>query len=383
MAEESDNEKTEDPTPERIKKSREEGQVPRSRELTTLAMLLVGWGLMAIGGSQLARQLQQLMHNGLAFDRLLVRDPQHMLDQAASLLGLAMLALLPLVGGLYLTALTAPAIIGGLNLSGKAIKFNPKKLNPLSGLKRLFSSQMLSEMVKAILKVLLAATGGGLFLMLNKSQLVALMFEPLNMALNDISKLLMLCMLIIILSLIPMVIFDVVYQLWSNWKKLRMSRQDVKDEFKKQEGDPLLKGRIRQLQRQMAQQRQMAAVPDADVVVNNPTHYSVALKYQEGSMGAPVVVAKGSGLIALRIRELAAENRIPMLDAPPLARALYRHCETGAPVPTELYNAVAEVLAWVYGLRRWRKGYGNPPSRPMNLPVPAKLDFAQESESDG
>lgn len=383
MAEESDNEKTEDPTPERIKKSREEGQVPRSRELTTLAMLLVGWGLMAIGGSQLARKLQQLMHNGLAFDRLLVRDPQHMLDQAASLLGIAMLALLPLVGGLYLTALTAPAIIGGLNLSGKAIKFNPKKLNPLSGLKRLFSSQMLSEMVKAILKVLLAATGGGLFLMLNKSQLVALMFEPLNMALHDISQLLMLCMLIIILSLIPMVIFDVVYQLWSNWKKLRMSRQDVKDEFKKQEGDPLLKGRIRQLQRQMAQQRQMAAVPDADVVVNNPTHYSVALKYQEGSMGAPVVVAKGSGLIALRIRELAAENRIPMLDAPPLARALYRHCETGAPVPTELYNAVAEVLAWVYGLRRWRKGYGNPPSRPMNLPVPEKLDFAQESESDG
>lgn len=383
MAEESDNEKTEDPTPERIKKSREEGQVPRSRELTTLAMLLVGWGLMAIGGSQLARKLQQLMHNGLAFDRLLVRDPQHMLDQAASLLGIAMLALLPLVGGLYLTALTAPAIIGGLNFSGKAIKFNPKKLNPLSGLKRLFSSQMLSEMVKAILKVLLAATGGGLFLMLNKSQLIALMFEPLNMALNDISQLLMLCMLIIVLSLIPMVIFDVVYQLWSNWKKLRMSRQDVKDEFKKQEGDPLLKGRIRQLQRQMAQQRQMAAVPDADVVVNNPTHYSVALKYQEGSMGAPVVVAKGSGLIALRIRELAAENRIPMLDAAPLARALYRHCETGAPVPTELYNAVAEVLAWVYGLRRWRKGYGNPPSRPLNLPVPAKLDFAQESESDG
>jgi Flagellar biosynthesis pathway, component FlhB len=162
-----------------------------------------------------------------------------------------------------------------------------------------------------------------------------------------------------------------------------MSRQDVKDEFKKQEGDPLLKGRIRQLQRQMAQQRMMSDVPTADVVVNNPTHYSVALKYQQGSMGAPRVVAKGSGLIALSIRELAAENRIPMLDAPPLARALYRHCETGAPVPTELYNAVAEVLAWVYSLRRWRKGYGNRPTCPVNLPVPATLDFAQESESDG
>jgi flagellar biosynthetic protein FlhB len=383
MSEESDNEKTEDPTPQRKQKAREEGQVPRSRELTTLAMLLVGSGLMLAGGDYLVGNLLHLLHNGLTFDRLLVRDPQHMLDQAGSLIGIAFLALLPLVGGLYITAVSAPLIIGGLNLSGKAIKLNLKKLNPISGIKRLFSAQMLSEMVKAILKVLLAGVGGGLFLLHNKSKFIGLMFEPLGMALSDISGILIGCMLIIILSLIPMVAFDVIYQLWSNWKKLRMSRQEVKDEFKKQEGDPQLKGRIRQLQRQMAQQRMMTDVPTADVVVNNPTHYSVALKYQEGSMGAPIVVAKGSGLIALRIRELAEESRIPMLEAPPLARALYRHCEPGAPVPTELYNAVAEVLAWVYGLRRWRKGYGIRPQQPKDLPVPAALDFAQESESDG
>ncbi|MWT63556.1 flagellar biosynthesis protein FlhB, partial [Escherichia coli] len=137
--------------------------------------------------------------------------------------------------------------------------------------------------------------------------------------------------------------FDVIYQLWSNFKKLRMSRQEIKDEFKNQEGDPHIKGRVRQIQRQMAQSRMMAEVPTADVVVNNPTHYSVALKYQEGTMGAPIVVASGSGLIALRIREMAEENRVPMLEAPPLARALYRHCEPGQPVPGELYNAVAEV----------------------------------------
>lgn len=383
MSEQNDTEKTEDPTPQRIQKSREEGQVPRSRELTSLLMLLVGWGLMMLGGHRLAREMQHLLHQGLAFDRLLVRDPQHMLDQAASLLGIAFLALLPVVGGLYLTALMAPSLIGGLNMSSKAIKFDLKKLNPLTGLKRLFSAQMLAEMVKAILKVLLAGLAGGLFLLLNKNKLIGLMFEPLGMALSDISTLMMSCMLFIILSLIPMVAFDVVYQLWSNWKKLRMSRQDIKDEFKKQEGDPLFKGRIKQLQRQMAQQRMMTAVPDADVVVNNPTHYSVALKYQEGSMGAPIVVAKGTGLIALRIRELAEENRVPMLDAPPLARALYRHCETGSPVPTELYNAVAEVLAWVYSLRRWRKGHGIRPLQPKNLPVPTNLDFAQESDNDG
>lgn len=379
MSEENDSEKTEDPTPHRKQKAREEGQVPRSRELTSLSMLLAGWGLLLVGGNYLAKQLQHLLHNGLTFDRLLVSDPQHMLHHAAALLGMAFLAILPFVGGLFITALVTPSIIGGLNMSAKAIKFNLKKLNPLSGIKRLFSGQMVSEMVKSILKVLLAGIGGGLFLWLNKAKFINLIFEPLGMALADISALLIGCMLVIILSLIPMVAFDVIYQLWSNFKKLRMSLKEIKDEFKNQEGDPQIKARVRQLQRQMAQQRMMTDVPTADVVVNNPTHYSVALKYQEGAMGAPMVVASGSGLIALSIRELAEENRVPMLEAPPLARALYRHCDPGTPVPAELYSAVAEVLAWVYGLKRWRKGYGSRPLTPKDLPVPATMDFVQES----
>ncbi|EMJ5881716.1 flagellar type III secretion system protein FlhB [Enterobacter cloacae] len=379
MSEQNDSEKTEDPTPHKKQKAREEGQVPRSRELTSLAMLLVGWGLMLMAGSYLAKKLQQLLHNGLTFDRLLVSDPQQMLHHAGSLLGLAFLAILPFVGGLFITAVATPSIIGGLNMSAKAIKFNLKKLNPLSDIKRLFSGQMVSEMVKSVLKVMLAGIGGGLFLWFNKDRFINLVFEPLHIALGDVSALLTGCMLVIILSLIPMVVFDVVYQLWSNFKKLRMSLKEIKDEFKNQEGDPLIKNRIRQLQRQMAQQRMMTDVPTADVVVNNPTHYSVALKYQEGAMGAPLVVASGSGLIALRIRELAEENRVPMLEAPPLARALYRHCEPGTPVPAELYSAVAEVLAWVYGLKRWRKGYGLRPLTPKDLPVPAEMDFAQES----
>lgn len=379
MSEENDSEKTEDPTPHRKQKAREEGQVPRSRELTSLSMLLAGWGLLLVGGNYLAKQLQHLLHNGLTFDRLLVSDPQHMLHHAAALLGMAFLAILPFVGGLFIAALVTPSIIGGLNMSAKAIKFNLKKLNPLSGIKRLFSGQMVSEMVKSILKVLLAGIGGGLFLWLNKAKFINLIFEPLGMALADISALLIGCMLVIILSLIPMVAFDVIYQLWSNFKKLRMSLKEIKDEFKNQEGDPQIKARVRQLQRQMAQQRMMTDVPTADVVVNNPTHYSVALKYQEGAMGAPMVVASGSGLIALRIRELAEENRVPMLEAPPLARALYRHCDPGTPVPAELYSAVAEVLAWVYGLKRWRKGYGSRPLTPKDLPVPATMDFVQES----
>ena len=380
MSETNENDKTEDPTPHRKQKAREEGQIPRSREMTSVIMLLAGWGLMVGCGEYLIRKLLHVMHNGLTFDRLLVRDPQHMLQQASTLLGSAFIAVLPLVAGLFLTAITAPPLIGGLSLSGKAIKFDVKKLNPVKGLKRLFSSQTLSEMLKSVLKVVLAGAGGTLFLWLNKARFMGLAFESLGFALSDISNLLLSCMIIIIMSLIPMVAFDVIYQLWSDFKKLRMSKQEIKDEFKNQEGDPQLKGRIRQLQRQMAQQRMMSDVPEADVVVNNPTHYSVALRYEEGKMGAPVVIAKGSGLVALRIRELAQEHRIPMLEAPPLARALFRHCETGEPVPTELYNAVAEVLAWVYGLRRWRKGYGMRPLTPKELPVPAAMDFAQESK---
>ncbi|ADP09844.1 Flagellar biosynthetic protein FlhB [Erwinia sp. Ejp617] len=380
MSQESDNEKTEAPTPSRIAKAREEGQIPRSKELTTLLMLLVGWGLMLCSGGNLVRSLQSLLHNALIFDRLLVLDPAQMLQRSSSLLGQAFMAIMPFVFGLLLTAVSAPPLIGGLILSGKSLAPKLKKLNPLSGIKRMFSAQMASEMVKAILKVLLATIGGGLYLLLNKEKFIRLIFEPLGMALTDISGLLLGCLLAVIMSLIPMVAFDVIYQLYSHWKKLRMSRQEIKDEFKKQEGDPQIKGRVRQMQRAMAQRRMMTDVPDADVIVNNPTHYSVALKYQDGSLGAPKVVAKGSGLVALRIRELAENHKVPMLEAPPLARALYRHCEIGAPIPADLYHAVAEVLAWVYSLRRWRKGYGQRPNTPENLPVPEALDFAQESK---
>lgn len=380
MSQESDNEKTEDPTPQRRESARKKGQIARSKELTSLLMLLAGWGLMLGGGERMLRHLSDLLHGGLVFDRLLTRDPALMLQRAAGLLGLAMMALLPLLAGLWLTAVSAPSLIGGLNLSGKALKPAFKKLNPLSGLKRMFSRQMAAEMIKALLKVLLATVGAGTWLLLHRERFIRLIFEPTGTALADISSLVSSCMLAVLLSLVPMVAFDVIYQLLSQQKKLRMSRQEIKDEFKKQEGDPQIKSRVRQMQRAMAQQRMMSEVPTADVVVNNPTHYAVALKYQENSMGAPKVVARGSGLVALRIRELAESHRVPMLTAPPLARALYRHCETGDPIPADLYNAVAEVLAWVYGLKRWRQSGGPQPVSPVNLPVPEALDFSESKK---
>lgn len=380
MSEESDVEKTEDPTPHRRQKAREEGQIPRSKELTSLMMLLVGWLLLITGGENTVEQLMLMLHDGLTFDNLLARDVTFTVIRAGELLSMAMHTMLPLLGGLFLTALVSPACLGGLSLSGKSLKVDLTRLNPLSGIKRIMSMQMVSELFKSLLKVVLVGAASTLYLLRSKTHMIQLIYEPLPDAINDSGEMLSHCMLIVILTLLPLVGYDVFYQLMSNLKKLRMSRQEIRDEHKQHEGDPHVKGRIRQLQRAAAQQRMMADIPRADVIVNNPTHYSIALSYQEGGNRAPVMLAKGAGEIALRIREEAEKHRIPMLEAPPLARALYRHCEIGQEIPASLYAAVAEVLAWVYGMRSWRKGKGILPKKPENLPVPQALDFAQESQ---
>lgn len=380
MSEESDVEKTEEPTPHRRQKAREEGQIPRSKELTSLLMLLVGWGLMLAGGERLVKHLTHLLQGGLTFDALLARDPAQIFYQLRHLGDLAVSALLLLLPGLFLTGLMTPMLLGGLQLGGKSFKLDFKRLSPLSGFKRMFSAQLISELLKGLLKVTLIGCVCGIYLFAHKQQFIHLMNQPLDSALRHFAQLIMGCLLVVVLSLLPMVGYDIFYQIFSNLKKLRMSRQEIRDEYKQNEGDPHIKARIKQLQRAAATRRMMAELPGADVVINNPTHYSVALRYKEGDMAAPVLIAKGAGETALRIRAVAEQHHIPMLQAPPLARALYRHCELNAPIPAALYSAVAEVLAWVYGLRRWRNAGGLRPKKPVNLPVPPALDFTPESQ---
>lgn len=381
MSEESDVEKTEEPTPHRREKAREEGQIPRSKELTSLLMLLAGWALMFIGGERVARHLMQLLHAGLTFDHLQIQDPLSMLHQLHQLLLMMVNTMLPFWLGLFITGTLSPMILGGINFSGKSLQPDIKRLSPLSGLKRMFSVQVISELLKGLMKAGLVGWAGAFFLFKNKMHFIQLASEPLPEAFAHTTTLLLSCLMAVLLFLIPVVGYDAFYQVMSNLKKLRMSRQEIRDEFKQQEGDPHVKSRIKQMQRAAARSRMMSDVPKADVIVNNPTHYSVALAYQEGGMSAPRVLAKGAGEVALKIRELGRQHHIPMLEAPPLARALYRHCDIGEQIPGELYSAVAEVLAWVYGLRRWRNSGGLPPKQPTNLPVPEGLDFVQESEN--
>ena len=226
-------------------------------------------------------------------------------------------------------------------------------------------------------------SSAGFYLWYHWPEMMRLISESPLTAMSNALNLVGLCALLVVLSIIPMVGFDVIFQLYSHFKKLRMSRQDIRDEYKQMEGDPHVKGRIRQMQRAAARRRMMDDVPKADVIVTNPTHYSVALRYDENKMSAPKVVAKGAGLIALRIREIGTEHRVPILEAPPLARALYRHADIGQQIPGQLYAAVAEVLAWVWQLKRWRLAGGQRPVKPENLPVPAALDFMNEKDTDG
>ncbi|HGM5489962.1 TPA: flagellar biosynthesis protein FlhB [Serratia fonticola] len=380
MAEDSDQEKTEAPTPHRLEKAREEGQIARSRELTSILMLIAGLSILWVAGGHIAQQLARMLAEGLHFDHNMVSNDKQMLRQFAMLLRQAVWALMPILAGLVLVALAAPMLLGGLAFS---LKFDAKRMDPIAGLKRMFSTQVLAELLKAILKATLVGWVAGLYLWHNWAAMLHLVTQQPQDALKNALQIVIFCGMLIVLGLVPMVAFDVFYQLWSHFKKLKMTKQDIRDEHKQQEGDPHVKGRIRQQQRAISRRRMMSDVPKADVIVTNPTHYAVALQYNDKNMSAPKVLAKGAGEIALRIRELANEHRIPTLEAPPLARALYRHSEIGQHIPATLYAAVAEVLAWVYQLRRWQREGGLIPKKPQRLPVPEALDFAGESNSDG
>ncbi|MGM3184909.1 flagellar biosynthesis protein FlhB [Dickeya oryzae] len=383
MADDSDLEKTEAPTPQRTEKAREEGQIPRSKELTSVFILIAGLAILWGYGASMAGRLSDMMAKGLTFDHGFINDERLIISHVGTLLEQAVMALVPILFGLVLVALGAPILLGGLIFSTKAISFDFGKMNPLSGLKRMFSTQVLAELFKAILKAVIVGLITFWFLRHNWNSMLHLVSEPMGMAIKDALNIALLCCFWVILGLFPMVGFDVAWQIWSHIKRLRMSKQEIRDEYKEHEGDPHIKNRIRQQQRAMAQRRMMSDVPKADVIVTNPTHYAVALKYDEKKMSAPRVLAKGADRIAQRIRELGTENRIPILEAPPLARALYRHTEIGQQIPTGLYAAVAEVLSWVYQLKRWKREGGLIPRKPKNLPVPDALDFAKEKTTDG
>lgn len=374
MAEESDVEKTEPASDRRLEKAREEGQTARSRELVTFLMLMAGLATLWFTAEWVYRGLGGLFVYGMTFDARAAFDTNVMLAGVAREVLLALLAMLPVFLALLITAVLSSVMLGGLIFASKPLQPDLNKLNPVKGFARIFSMNTLVELVKAVFKAVLVGGAATLVITYLLDDMLRLMHLAPTAALMQSLQLVTFCVTAIVSSLILIAGFDAPYQIYEHQKKLRMSREDVKQEHKESEGDPLLKARIRQQQRQMARGRMMSAVPQADVVVTNPTHFAVALRYDAESMGAPRVVAKGTGLIAQRIRQIAQENSVAILEAPPLARALHRHVEIDHEIPADLYTAVAEVLAWVFQLRTARQQGMPEPDQPRQLPVPAALD---------
>ncbi|MEW5889720.1 MAG: flagellar biosynthesis protein FlhB [Pseudomonadota bacterium] len=374
MAEESDLERTEPASPRRLEKAREEGQVPQSRELSTFLVLMVGVGTLWLAGGWFAGQAAAIVRRGLTLERAAAFDPNAMVQGLAALAGEAMLLLAPLFVAVVIAALAGPLSLGGFNFSPKAFQPDFSRLDPLNGFSRVISMESLGELVKAMLKAVLVSGVAAWVIAAHRDDLFALLGQPLDTALAALGRTILASSLAIIAAMALIAGADVPFQLWQYHKRLRMTREEARQEHKELEGDPQLKARIRSQQREIARKRMMAEVPKADVVVTNPTHFSVALKYDAATMRAPRVVAKGRGEVALRIREIAAQAKVPLLEAPPLARALYRHAELGDEVPGALYTAVAEVLAYVYQLNHYLSHGGLPPRAPEQLSVPAELD---------
>lgn len=374
MAEESDLERTEAPSQRRLEQAREEGQVPRSRELNTLTLIAAAGAGLWLSADWLRTAFSQLLRAGLAITAVEAAEPAAMLLRLQMLAWEAAVAIAPLIGVLFLAALVSPMLLSGWLVSSKSLTPDFARLSPMRGLGNIFSASGLVELAKAIAKVVLIFGVAAWAVLGQTEATMGLAAEPLPSALAHGGRIVGLCFLAVAGALALIAALDVPFQIWHHRSKLKMSREDLRREAKEQEGDPQLKAAIRSQQREMARKRMMAAVPKADVVVVNPTRYAVALRYDDATMRAPRVVAKGMHLIAGRIRELAEEHQVPILQAPPLARALYRHADIGDEVPAALYAAVAEVLAWVYQLRRQASHGGMAPVAPDSIAVPPELD---------
>lgn len=373
MADDRDDaqERNEKPTAKRLEDARRKGQIPRSRELSMATVMIAGALLLLVTSPQLGEQVTGLMRAGLSHDQSALRDGQAMIDTFSALALRALVLFAPFLAVCAGMAVLGGIAIGGWMVSAEALAPKLSKLNPVKGLKRVFGLNGLVEVVKAIAKATLIGGVALLFLSWAADDLLALTRRPVETAVAGSMTLVIWMLALCSGALALIALLDAPYQLWNHQRQLKMTRRDIRDELKETEGRPEVKGRIRQLQQEMSRRRMLKDLPTADVIVTNPSHFAVALRYDETRMRAPVVVAKGVEHLAARIREIGSEHRIPVFEAPPLARALYWTTEVGHPIPASLYLAVAQVLTYVLQLRRANQGQGHWPDRPRVSVDPA------------
>lgn len=371
--EESSQEKTEEPTARRLEKAREEGQIPRSRELATSVLLVFGVvGLIAFS-EWIVDYAREIAEYTLSLKREEIFDEKQMIIHFAAAVKHGMLGIAPVMAMLLVGAFLGPLGVGGWLFSTKALVPKLSRMDPIQGLKRMFSLKSLVELIKAIAKVVVVGVTAYFVLSFFEIEILSLFKEPINQAMVHAGHIILWAALALACSTILIAVIDIPFQIFDHTRKLRMSFQEVKDDFKETEGKPEVKSRIRRVQYEMTQRRMLQDVPKADVVITNPDHYSVALSYDPVSMGAPILLAKGVDEIALKIREIATEHEVPIVRVPPLARSLYYHAKVGKEIPEGLYIAIAQVLAYVYQLDRYHAGKGDKPQGMPPMPIPEDL----------
>jgi flagellar biosynthetic protein FlhB len=374
MAEnDSGQDKTEEATGKRKSEAREKGQIPRSKELTTLLMLLVGGSTFLFMGDRLAEGIMKLVKDGLTIERATIFDPAASVKVLADTVASAGIVVLPIFVVMVIAAIVAPAAVGGWSFSFYPLKPDLKKLDPIKGLGRVFSWKGLVELLKALGKVMVVGGIGYFIIMAKLPEFISLGSVGLEQAIHTFVNDLVWVFLLLSSTLIIIALVDVPFQLWDHNRKQKMTKQEVKDESKDTEGNPEVKSKLRAKQAEIAMQRMMQEVPKADVVVTNPTHYAVALKYDQERNAAPIVVALGLDEVAGHIRRVADANDVPILEAPPLARALYYSSELNKEIPAGLYLAVAQVLAYIYQLRHYQTYGGVAPDFNADVPIPDDL----------
>ena len=357
-------EKTEEPTPKKLREAKQQGQIPRSKDLNSMGVMVTGAAGLLLLGSFMLGSLSEMMTKGFSLSRAEILDPASLFIRFGDAIWAALSAIFPFLALMTLVAIFTPLMLGGWAFSGEQIAFKPERLNPISGLKRIFSAKGLMELVKALAKFLVVSLMAVAFMWWQMDEFLNLGREPFLQGLTHAAWLFGYSFLVLSLSLAFIAAIDVPFQLWDHTNKLKMTLQQVRDEMKETEGRPEVKSKIRSLQQEMAQRRMMEDVPSADVIITNPTHYAVALKYKPENMAVPVVVAMGKDLIALKIREIATQHDVEIFEAPPLARALFAQSKIGQEIPAHLYYAVAQVLAFVFQLRNAREQGLNLPDRP-------------------
>lgn len=374
MANDSDLEKTETASGSRIQKAYEDGDVPRSKELSTAATLITAgaclWGM----GGFLEDALKNLMINGMKFDSKIAMDPVSALSKIYEQIGDLVIVFIPIFAFILLSEILSPIGIGGWNISTKMLTPNLDKLNPISGFGNIFNKNSWVELLKSICKVGLIAIISFLSISYSLPDLMKLPLLPIETGLSNTVNFLIVTFFLILIGYLIIVAIDVPYQLHRYAEKLKMSVQEVREEMRDSNGSPEIKAKIRQQQIAMSRRRMMSQIQNADVVITNPTHYAVAVKYDSEVMGAPRILAKGSDAVALRIREIANEHQILMVESPKLARALYAHTEVEEEIPEALYLAVAEILAYVFQVKSFNGRDGEYPTMPQSIEVPDELD---------